>query len=79
LPVSGAVRPLVDFRYLNVAPVTVVGCDLLLVRADVIEAGARFPDKAYKAHNGSRAFALLARNLGFEVAALPNRTIVTAR
>lgn len=79
LPVSGAVRPLVDFRYLRVAPVTTAGDDMLLVRAEVIAAGVRFPENAYKVHRGSRAFSLLARDKGFEVAALPNQTIITMR
>jgi hypothetical protein len=79
LPVSGSARPLVDFRYLTVAPVTVVGADLLLVQPQVIAEGVRFQDKAYKTHTGSRAFALMARDRGFEVAALPNVTVVTTR
>ncbi|MFD2646802.1 glycosyltransferase family 32 protein [Devosia albogilva] len=72
-------KPLRDFRYLNVAPVTIVGADVLLVRNEVIAAGVRFPEEAYKAHRGSRAFALAVRDAGFEVAALPNRTVVTSR
>lgn len=71
--------PLVDFRYLNIAPVTIVGCDMVLVRDAVVEAGIEFPDTPYKYQRDSAGFAIKARDAGFEVAALPNVTVTTSR
>lgn len=76
---SSSVLPLHDFRYLNIAPVTTAGADLLLVRQAVAEAGVRFAEMPYKLHGDVRGLALLARDRGFEVAALPNWTAVTTR
>ncbi|ODT70028.1 MAG: hypothetical protein ABS75_14445 [Pelagibacterium sp. SCN 63-23] len=71
--------PLLDFRYLNIAPLTVVGTDLLLVREAVVAAGVSFAEAPYKLHRDAQGFALMARDHGFEVAALPNWTMVTTR
>ncbi|MCP8883802.1 hypothetical protein NIM87_09855 [Devosia sp. XJ19-1] len=79
LQASRNALPLLDFRYLNVTPMTVVGTDLLLVREQVVAAGVRFAETPYKYHRGAGGFALMARDRGFEVAALPSVTVVTER
>jgi len=67
------------FRYLNIAPLTSVGADLLLIRREVAEAGVRFAEEPYKFHLDAEAFCLLARDRGFEVCALPNVVVTTSR
>ncbi|RUT35012.1 hypothetical protein EMQ25_03400 [Arsenicitalea aurantiaca] len=74
-----AAMPLHDLRYLNIAPVTTIGADLVLIREEVVAAGVRFPETPYKLHRDAQGFAILARDMGFEVAALPNHTVVTRR
>lgn len=59
-------------RHLNVAPVTCASDTVLLIDQSVIAAGVRFADAPYKYHIGSEGFSLKARDMGFEVAALPN-------
>lgn len=80
MPVSGRDRlPLENFRYLNVAPLTAVGADVMLVRREVMEAGVRFASAPYKYHLDAEAFCIAARDKGFEVCALPNVTATTGR
>lgn len=67
------------FRYLNIAPLTSAGADLLFVSKDVIEAGVRFASAPYKYHLDVEAFCILARDQGFEVCALPNVVVTTSR
>jgi len=67
------------FRYLNIAPLTSTGADLLLVTKPVIDAGARFAAEPYKYHLDAEAFCILARDRGFEVCALPNVVVTTCR
>lgn len=67
------------FRYLNIAPLTSVGADLMLVRNEVIAAGVRFAAEPYKYHLDAEAFCLAARDKGFEVCALPNVVVATSR
>ncbi|MBK1793864.1 hypothetical protein JHL21_05075 [Devosia sp. WQ 349] len=71
--------PLVDLRPLDVAPVTIVGADVVFVRADVIAAGVRFAVEPVKFHRDAAGLAIAARDAGFDVAALPNVTAVTGR
>jgi hypothetical protein len=79
-PAAGRGRlPLSYFRYLNVAPLTSVGADMLLVRRKVIEAGVRFAAEPYKYHLDAEAFCISARDRGFEVCALPNVVVTTSR
>lgn len=67
------------FRYLNIAPLTSAGADLLFVSKAVGEAGVRFADRPYKYHLDVEAFCILARDKGFEVCALPNVVVTTSR
>jgi hypothetical protein len=67
------------FRYLNIAPLTCVGADLLLVRRAVVDAGVRFAAEPYKYHGDAEGFAIAARDEGFEVCALPNVVVTTSR
>lgn len=67
------------FRYLNIAPLTSAGADLLFVSNAVIDAGVRFAVEPYKYHRDVEAFCILARDKGFEVCALPNVVVTTSR
>ncbi|RYE54635.1 MAG: hypothetical protein EOP20_11575 [Hyphomicrobiales bacterium] len=67
------------FRYLNIAPLTSAGADLLLVRKAVIDGGVRFANEPYKYHRDTEAFCIEARDNGFEVCALPNVVVTTSR
>lgn len=67
------------FRYLNIAPLTAVGADLMLVDKSVVEAGVRFAVEPYKYHLDAEAFCIAARDKGFEVCALPNVVMTTSR
>lgn len=77
---SGNRLPLRHSRALTIAPMTSVGADFLYVDRAVIDAGVRFPKPGapYKLHTGSTGFALMARDRGFEVCALPNLEVVVA-
>jgi hypothetical protein len=71
--------PLVDLRPLDIAPITVVGTDVVFVHSDVVAAGVRFALEPVKFHRDAAGLAIAARDAGFDVAALPNVTAVTAR
>lgn len=73
---SGNRLPLRHARALTIAPMTSVGADFLYVDGSVIADGIRFPPKPYKLHEDSTGFALLARERGFEICALPNLEVV---
>jgi hypothetical protein len=75
---SGNRLPFRHFRALAIAPLTSVGEDLLYVDRSVAAAGIRFPHEPYKLHTGSTAFALMARDRGFEVCGLPNLEVTVA-
>ncbi len=59
------------YRTLNFAPMTSVSLDCALVASEVVHAGI-LPDLVYKAHGGSTGFCIRARDLGFEVCAVPS-------
>ncbi|WP_052951544.1 glycosyltransferase family 32 protein [Devosia soli] len=67
------------FRYLDIAPLTSVGADLMLIRKKVVAAGVRFAAEPYKFHLDVEAFCLMARDKGFEVCALANEVAITTR
>jgi hypothetical protein len=74
---SGQVRRDRNFRYVpedqRAFPLFAldgVGDDFVLIDRAVIEAGARFAETPYKLHLNGEGFAIMARDLGFESAAL---------
>ena len=60
----------------NVLPLDGVGESFVMIRSDVIAAGVRFGEAAYKAHLGGEALGIMARDLGFEAAGLPGLRVV---
>jgi len=60
-----------DQAVFRVVPVDGVGNTFVLVDRAVIEAGARYSED-YKKHRGGAAFAIKARDLGFEAAGMPD-------
>ena len=65
-PPRGYFRHYPDFRTPNeIEPLHAVGGTFLLIRRDVVEAGADFPEKPYQLHIETEGFALKAADLGF--------------
>jgi hypothetical protein len=56
-----------------------VGDDFVLVDPAVTAAGVRFAEAPYKLHRNGEAFGIMARDLGFEAAALTGVRVVTKR
>jgi GT2 family glycosyltransferase len=59
----------------EIEPLHSVGGTFLLIRRDVIEAGADFPQEPYQLHLETEGFALKAADLGFG-AFMPPRLVV---
>ncbi len=55
----------------EIEPLHSVGGTFLLVRRDVVEAGAVFPEEPYQLHIETEGFALMASDLGFGSFMLP--------
>lgn len=75
---SGGVEPLAEFRAVpadqlafRLVALDGVGDRFVLIDAAAIRAGARFAETVYKLHRHSDAFGIMARDMGFESAALP--------
>jgi len=83
---EGALRRDPEHRaYLNeqkvftVLPLDGVGESFVLLRRDALEAGVGFAETPYKLHLGAEALGIRARDLGFEVAGLPQLEVVRQR
>ena len=81
---SGAVRAEPEFRMLPdaerafaVVVADGVGDHLLLIDSGAIRAGAHFAADRYKLHRNGEALGIMARDLGFEAAALPGLVVTT--
>ena len=59
-----------------VLPLDGVGESLVLINRTVVEAGVRFAEKPYKLHLGAEAFAIMARDRGFEVCGLTDLVVI---
>jgi len=62
-----------------VLPLDGVGESFVLLRRDALEAGVGFAETPYKLHLGAEALGIRARDLGFEVAGLPQLEVVRQR
>lgn len=67
---TGHRQYLTGLKAFRLIPLDGVGQGLVLVRRDVLAAGARFAEAPYHLHLGGEAFAMMAREKGFEVAGL---------
>jgi hypothetical protein len=65
-------------RAFRVVALDGIGDSFVLIDSAVIKAGARFTEERYKLHVGGEAFGIMARDLGFEVAGLPELVVVSA-
>ncbi|MDB5562734.1 MAG: hypothetical protein JWN11_2152 [Hyphomicrobiales bacterium] len=81
---SGAVEPvpeqrafLKQQRAFRLVPLDGIGDSFVLIDSKVIKAGARFTEERYKLHVGGEAFGIMARDLGFEVAGLPELVVMS--
>lgn len=71
-PPRGYFRHYPDFRAPEeIEPLHCVGGTFLLIRRDVVEAGADFPEAPYQLHIETEAFGLKAADLGFGAFMLP--------
>ena len=58
-------------KVFSVLPLDGVGESFVLLGRDALEAGIGFAETPYKLHRGGEALGIRARDLGFEVAGLP--------
>lgn len=63
----------------RVLPVDGVGQSFVLIARPVVKAGVRFSDAPYKLHVGAEAFAIMARDKGFEACGLPDLRVIVER
>ena len=63
-------------RVFTVLPLDGVGESFVLLRCDALDAGVRFAETPYKLHRGGEGLGIKARDLGFEVAGLPQLEVV---
>jgi len=64
-------------RAFAIVPVDGVGDQFVLLDATAVRAGLRFAVEPYKLHRNGEAVGIMARDLGFEAAALPNLVVTT--
>tara|TARA_R110002124_G_scaffold114535_48_gene269726 strand:+ start:4278 stop:5813 length:1536 start_codon:yes stop_codon:yes gene_type:complete len=65
-------------KVFSVLPLDGVGESFVLLGRDALEAGIGFAETPYKLHRGGEALGIRARDLGFEVAGLPQVEVVRA-